>query len=89
MTDSLPPEALDFCWGSFFASNNPDFVKVVFNVATLPSDPKKINMSSEAAKWSLLGLVEKLPQVKKAMNVVLQDATKEQKEAWTKTISGE
>ena len=61
------PEQLDMCWGAFFATGDPTYALIVIKCAVKQQKKDVINMSQQAARWSLRSLSlehEKLRAIK-------------------------
>lgn len=52
------PEELDMCWGAFFATGDAAYALTVIRCAALPEKPGNINISRQAAQWSLKSLCQ-------------------------------
>jgi hypothetical protein len=58
---------LDMCWGAFFATGDPVYALIVIRCAVQPEKSGEIDMSREAARWSLKSICKshaKLREIK-------------------------
>jgi hypothetical protein len=73
------PGDLDMCWGAFFATGDKGYALVVIRSAATPAPPKTIDMTQQAAKWSLNSLARTHPRIQQIRDEFLKTASEEQK----------
>jgi len=58
------PGELDMCWGAFFATGDPVYALTVIRCAAQPPESDPIDMSHQAARWSLKSLCKSHPKLR-------------------------
>ncbi len=67
-------DALDMCWGAFFASGNREYVKKVMECALCIPENNVIDLTAGAVRWSMIANADRHSIVAEVMNSFLKDA---------------
>ena len=71
---------LDMCWGAFFATGDSVYVLPVFRCAVKPSKANNIDLSQQAARWSLKALCRTHQKVRDIKDAFYTTASPEERE---------
>ena len=72
----MAPELLDFFWGWFFATGDPDAPRRIIRRGGIVDPPYAfVDLTARAARWSALSLASEHPVVKDELNAYVRSAT--------------
>ena len=73
-------EELDMCWGAFFATGDPVYVLSVMRCAVKPAKANVIDMSQQAARWSLKALCRTHAKVRDIKDTFYKTASPDERQ---------
>ena len=85
--EQLSPGDLDACWGAFMASGNKEYVAKVMERALLIPEDNVVDLTTGAARWSLLANADSHPLVVEVMNELLNHASDDAFQYFTEAMA--
>ena len=89
LLEMTSPTILDACWGGFFASGNPKYAEAVVKCSFRETPEKVVDMTSTAAKWSVLALSKQQARVRETTIAYLKKASKDERTRFADGLTNE